>query len=64
MPSQHKTHERLIRPATPEDLHFLRARPDPERMAKIRDGEIRSARTATATPRHWQPVNIDESHMR
>lgn len=53
-----------IRPATPDDLQFLRAAPDPKRMAEIRAFEIHSARTATSTPRHWQPVDIDEAHLR
>lgn len=54
-----------IRPADrshPPD--FSRALPDPVRMAEIKEFEINSARAATSTPRHWQPVDIDEALMR
>ena len=53
-----------IRRATPEDLEFLNAQPDPQRMAQIKESEIRNARSATAAPRHWRPVEVDPAHLR
>ena len=62
--AMHEHASSRIRAATSDDLQFLRAAPDPRRLAEIRELEINSARTATSTPRHWHPVEVDESHMR
>lgn len=53
-----------VRPASPEEVGFLRSAPDPARMAAIKETEIRSARAATAAPRHWAPVQVDEAQLR
>lgn len=53
-----------IRSATTKDLEFLNAQPDPQRMAQIKESEIRNARSATSTPRHWRPVDVDPAHLR
>lgn len=53
-----------IRPATEEDLQFLRHPPDPTAMAKLREAEIEEALTATSRPRHWRPVDVDPALLR
>jgi hypothetical protein len=47
-----------------QDLEWLRNGLNPERMAKLAKAEIEEARTATSRPRHWRPVEVDESQMR
>ena len=53
-----------IRSATERDLAWLCASPDPRRLAVIKAAEIESAITATATPSHRRPIEIDEAQMR
>jgi ribosomal protein L16/L10AE len=51
--------------ATPgQDLRWLRKGLNPDRMARLAKAEIEEARTATSRPRHWRPVDVDESQMR
>lgn len=53
-----------IRPATEADLVWLRNGFDPNQMAeKVRD-EIREAQTASPTPKHWRPADIDGALLR
>jgi hypothetical protein len=53
-----------IRIAKEEDLQWLRNGFDPELMEKQVREEIEEAQTATPTPRHWRPVEVDEALMR
>ena len=53
-----------IRVASEQDLGWLRNGLDPDRMARLAKAEIEEARTATSRPRHWRPVEVDESKMR
>ena len=56
--------EPRIRVATEDDLKWMYAEPDPEQMARIKAEEIDRALTATAVPRHWAPVEVDDSLLR
>jgi hypothetical protein len=53
-----------IRVAAVDDLKWLDNGFDPEELADQVRKEIEEARTATAMPRHWRPVEIDEEQMR
>lgn len=53
-----------IRIATEEDLQWLRNGFDPEALEEQVRKEIEEAQTATSTPRHWRPVEVDEALMR
>lgn len=53
-----------IRPATREDLRWLHQEPDQEKISEMTEAEIAEARTATPTPRHWQPVEVEEVLLR
>ena len=53
-----------IRIATEEDLQWLRNGFDPEALEDQIRREIEEAQTATPTPRHWRPVEVDEALMR
>jgi hypothetical protein len=53
-----------IRIATEDDLQWLRNGIDPEQLEEQVRKEIEEAQTATPTPRHWRPVEIDEALMR
>jgi hypothetical protein len=53
-----------IRPATEDDLIWLRNGFDPDQMAEQIRLEIREAQTASPTPKHWRPVDIDEALLR
>jgi ribosomal protein L16/L10AE len=50
--------------AASQDLRWLRNGLNPDRMARLAKAEIEEARTATSRPRHWRPVDVDESQMR
>jgi hypothetical protein len=53
-----------IRTATEDDLQWLRNGFDPEELEEQVRKEIEEAQTATPTPRHWRPVEVDEALMR
>lgn len=53
-----------IRIATEEDLKWLDNGFDQEQLAKQVREEIEEAQTATPTPRHWRPVQVDDALMR
>lgn len=53
-----------IRTATEEDLAWLRNGFNPDEIEAQISKEIEEAKTATATPRHWRPVEVDEALMR
>jgi hypothetical protein len=53
-----------IRTATEEDLQWLRNGFDPEQIAEQVREEIKEAQTATPTPRHWRPVEVDDALIR
>lgn len=56
--------ENNIRPATEQDLEWLRNGPDPNLAEKQARHEVEKALTATGTPSHWHPVEIDETLLR
>jgi hypothetical protein len=53
-----------IRTATEDDLQWLRNGFDPEELEEQVRKEIEEAQTATPTPRHWRPVEVDDALMR
>jgi hypothetical protein len=53
-----------IRPATDDDLMWLRNGFDPEQIAEQVRREIELAQTASPTPKHWRPAEIDEVLLR
>ena len=53
-----------IRTATEDDLQWLRNGFDPVELEEQVRKEIEEAQTATPTPRHWRPVEVDEALMR
>lgn len=53
-----------MRPVADDDLSWLHNGPNPVKIEEMRQAEIEEARTATPTPRHWQPIEIDEALMR
>lgn len=56
--------ENNIRPATEKDLEWLRNGPDPHQAEEQARQEVQRALTATGTPNHWRPVEIDDSLLR
>jgi hypothetical protein len=53
-----------IRIATEDDLQWLRNGFDPEQLEEQIRKEIEEAQTATPTPRHWRPVEINPRFLR
>jgi hypothetical protein len=47
-----------------QGLGWLHKGLNPERMARLAKAEIAEARTATSRPRHWRPVDVDETELR
>lgn len=47
-----------------QDLRWLHSGIDPEEMEQQVRREIEEAQTATSTPRHWHPIEVDEALMR
>jgi len=56
--------ETSIRSATEKDLEWLNNGPDPSQVEQQARQELERAITATGTPSHWRPVEIEESLMR
>lgn len=56
--------ETSIRPATEKDLEWLSNGPDQHQVEQQAQQEVERAITATGTPSHWRPVEIEESLMR
>lgn len=48
-----------IRIATEDDLQWLRKGFDPKQLEEQVREEIEEAQTATSTPRHWRPVEVE-----
>jgi hypothetical protein len=53
-----------IRPATEEDLLWLRNGLDHGRLAEMARVEIADALNSSSRPRQWRPVEIDEALLR
>lgn len=53
-----------IRIATEADMQWLRNGFDAEQLEEQIRKEIEEAQTATPTPRHWRPVEIEEALIR
>lgn len=53
-----------IRTATADDLRWIHAAPDPAQVEELAKAEIEEARTATPTPRFWQPIEVEEMLLR
>lgn len=53
-----------VQPSVEDDLSWLHNGPNPATIEEMRRAEIEEARTATPTPRQWQPIEIDEALMR
>ena len=53
-----------VRITAEQDLRWLHSGIDPEEMEQQVRREIEEAQTATSTPRHWHPIEVDEALMR
>lgn len=51
-----------IRPATEQDLQWLRNGPDPAELERLRREEIERSLNSTPTPAHWRSTAEDSDH--